>query len=71
MTEIVSDELKELVELHERDFQKYSVANKVYCVPVDAVRCWRSVREKSSPRDSPHLKQCEASTALCIVWYKA
>ena len=31
-----------LVNIHDRDFQKYSVDNRIYCVPVDEV-CSRSI----------------------------
>ncbi|KAL0261718.1 hypothetical protein SLS55_003148 [Diplodia seriata] len=35
MTESVSDEYREIVELHDREFQKFSIDNQIYCVPVD------------------------------------
>lgn len=65
MAESVSDDMKELVELHERDFQKYSVDHQVYCVPVDDVRS-RSAREESNPPYDPRPEQDEASTMLNV-----
>ncbi|KAK0650642.1 Secondary metabolism regulator laeA [Lasiodiplodia hormozganensis] len=35
MSESVSEEYKEIVELHDREFQKFSIDNQIYCVPVD------------------------------------
>ncbi|EOD47288.1 Methyltransferase type 11 [Neofusicoccum parvum] len=35
MTESVSGEFFEIVELHDREFQKFSIDNEIYCVPVD------------------------------------
>lgn len=37
MSESVSEEYKEIVELHDREFQKFSIDNQIYCVPVDEV----------------------------------
>ncbi|KAF2145231.1 uncharacterized protein K452DRAFT_316320 [Aplosporella prunicola CBS 121167] len=37
MTETVSSEYYETVDLHDREFQKFSVDHEIYCVPVDAL----------------------------------
>ena len=46
MTETVSSEYYETVDLHDREFQKFSVDHEIYCVPVDAVRIplWHASR---------------------------
>jgi hypothetical protein len=39
MTDTVSDEYLELVvDIHNRQFQKYSIENRIYHIPVDEVR---------------------------------
>ena len=39
MTDAVSDEYLELVvDIHDRQFQKYSIENSIYHIPVDEVR---------------------------------
>jgi hypothetical protein len=39
MTDTVSDEYLELVvDIHNRQFQRYSIENRIYHIPVDEVR---------------------------------
>lgn len=38
MTDAVAPEYYETVDIHDREFQKYSVEHRVYCIPVDEVR---------------------------------
>jgi hypothetical protein len=44
MTDVASediDQYKERVDIHDREFQKYSIENRIYYVPVDEVRVSR------------------------------
>lgn len=39
MSDSASSEYYEILELHDREFQKLSVESQIYCVPVDTVCC--------------------------------